>query len=188
VMAEMIHFIRQLEAYCRLEVIECSWNALMDFLNKKEGDLDALIDSHGTYLDRMTKKILLWNSKPGKEETLLRQLMEIFVTILQFREASDNFYNYCLTEAARKDQALDAERGVYTGNLNDDQSHSRDILPGLLSRLREYGSTFSEKIQAMVLQLQVHPDLDCRFLGIRLSFSDFYKAKKDQQPAQPTKL
>ena len=66
-MAEMIHFIRQLEAYCRLEVIECSWNALMDFLNKKEGDLDALIDSHRTYLDRMTKKILLWNSKPGKE-------------------------------------------------------------------------------------------------------------------------
>ena len=67
VMAEMIHFIRQLEAYCRLEVIECSWNALIDFLNKKEGDLDALIDSHCTYLDRMTKKILLWNSKPGKE-------------------------------------------------------------------------------------------------------------------------
>ena len=67
VMAEMIHFIRQLEAYCRLEVIECSWNTLIDFLNKKEGDLDALIDSHCTYLDRMTKKILLWNSKPGKE-------------------------------------------------------------------------------------------------------------------------
>ena len=70
VMSEMIHFIRQLEAYCRLEVIECSWNALIDFLNKKEGDLDALIDSHRTYLDRMSKKILLWNSKPGKEVCL----------------------------------------------------------------------------------------------------------------------
>jgi hypothetical protein len=31
VMAEMIHFIRQLEAYCRLEVIECLWNVLIDF-------------------------------------------------------------------------------------------------------------------------------------------------------------
>ena len=68
VMAEMIHFICQLKAYCRLEVIEqCLWNVLIDFLDKKEGDLDALIDSHRTYLDRMTKKILLWNSKPGKE-------------------------------------------------------------------------------------------------------------------------
>jgi gamma-tubulin complex component 3 len=61
-------------------------------------------------------------------------------------------------------------------------------LPGLLSILKEYGSTFSEKIQTMVLQLQVHPDLDCRFLGIRLSFSDFYKSKKDQQTSQPTKV
>jgi len=67
VMVEMIHFIRQLEAYCRLEVIECSWKVLTDFLNKKEGDLDALIDAHRSYLERMTKKILLWHSKPGKE-------------------------------------------------------------------------------------------------------------------------
>lgn len=67
VVAEMIHFIRQIEAYCRLEVIECSWKGLIDFLNKKEGDLDALIEAHRLYLDRVTKKVLLWNSKPGKE-------------------------------------------------------------------------------------------------------------------------
>jgi len=66
-LAEMVHFIRQLEAYCRLEVIECSWKVLIDFLNKKEGDLDALIDAHRTYLNRTTKKILLWHSRPGKE-------------------------------------------------------------------------------------------------------------------------
>lgn len=63
----MIHFIRQLEAYYRLEVIECSWKVLIDFLSKKQGDLDALIDAHRNYLDRTTKKILLWHSKPGKE-------------------------------------------------------------------------------------------------------------------------
>lgn len=90
VLAEMIHFIRQMEAYCRLEVIECSWKVLIDFLQKKEGDLDALIGAHRTYLDRMTQKILLRNSKPGKEELLLRQLAEIFNTILQFREATVN--------------------------------------------------------------------------------------------------
>lgn len=67
VVAEMIHFIRQVEAYCRLEVIECSWKGLIDFLNKKEGDLDALIEAHRLYLDRVAKKVLLWNSKPGKE-------------------------------------------------------------------------------------------------------------------------
>ncbi|KAF8165302.1 gamma-tubulin complex, DGRIP91/SPC98 component [Crassisporium funariophilum] len=186
VTAEMIHFIRQLEAFSRLEVIECSWNVLIDFLNKKEGDLDALIDSHRAYLDRMTKKILLWNSKPGKEDMLLRQLTEIFNCILQFRDATDNFYNYCLTESARRDQELDANRGVYTGNPRDNQEHNRAALPGLLSRLKDYGSAFSDKLQTMVQHLQVHPDLDCRFLGIRLSFSDFYRSKKDQQPMTAT--
>lgn len=69
-MSEMVHFIRQLEAYCRLEVIECLWKDLIDFLNKKEGDLDALIGAHRTYLDSNIKKILLWHPKPGKEVRL----------------------------------------------------------------------------------------------------------------------
>ena len=90
VLAEMIHFIRQLEAYSRLEVIECSWKVLTEFLHKKDGDLDALIEAHRSYLDRMTRKILLLSSKPGKEEVLQRQLVEIFTLILQFREAMVN--------------------------------------------------------------------------------------------------
>jgi len=90
ILAEMIHFIRQLEAHSRLEVIECSWKVLTEFLHKKDGDLDALIEAHRSYLDRMTRKILLLSSKPGKEEVLQRQLMEIFTLILQFREAMVN--------------------------------------------------------------------------------------------------
>ena len=67
--SEMIHFIRQMGSFCRLEVIECSWNILIDFLNKKEGDLDSLIDAHRAYLDQVVKKTFLLNthSKSGKE-------------------------------------------------------------------------------------------------------------------------
>lgn len=68
--AEMIHFVRQMQAYCRLEVMECSWINLIEFLNKKEGDLDALIEAHRVYLDRMIKKIFLLSSKVGKEVCL----------------------------------------------------------------------------------------------------------------------
>jgi hypothetical protein len=39
----------------------------MDFVNEKEGDLDALISVHRVYLDRMVKKLLLIGSKAGKE-------------------------------------------------------------------------------------------------------------------------
>lgn len=87
-MAEMIHFIRQMEAYCQLEVIECSWKILVEFVQKKEGDLDALIQAHRQFLDRMVKKILLLTSKSGREESILSQVREIFAIVLQFREAT----------------------------------------------------------------------------------------------------
>lgn len=66
-MAEMVHFIRQMQAYCHVEVIECSWKALMEFFQEREGDLDAMIEAHRAYLDRMVKKVLLLSSKAGKE-------------------------------------------------------------------------------------------------------------------------
>ncbi|KAI0315981.1 gamma-tubulin complex DGRIP91/SPC98 component [Amylostereum chailletii] len=195
---EMIHFIRQMEAYCQLEVIECSWKDLMDFVNEKEGDLDALINAHRSYLDRLVKKVLLLSHKAGREENLLNQVREAFATILQFRDVSasrsawnanmsltgwlqDNFYNLCLSESSRRDSDRDTKRGVYTGSSG--RSSSTEQLLRSLQQCKECGVSFSEKVQAIVHGLQGHPDLDCRFLGIRLSFSDFYKSKKDQQRA-----
>jgi gamma-tubulin complex component 3 len=63
----MIHFIRQLQYYCHLEVIGCSWQVLEEFAKKKEGDLDSLIEAHRAYLDRLVNKALLLSSKSGKE-------------------------------------------------------------------------------------------------------------------------
>lgn len=178
VMAEMIHFVRQMQAYCQLEVIECSWTALVAFVQKKEGDLDALIDAHRTYLDRVTKKILLISPKAGKEEFLLGQLRDVFQIILQFREATDSFYNLTLSEAARRDAERDAERGVYTAS--ETTPISKTALTNAVKRIKEYATAFSEHAQTIVHGLQTHPDLDCRFLAIRLSFSDFYRSKKEK--------
>lgn len=63
----MVHFLRQLQAYCQLEVIECSWQSLMDFTDKREGDMDALIAAHRTYLDRVVRKVLLLGAKRDKQ-------------------------------------------------------------------------------------------------------------------------
>ena len=101
----MIHFIGQIRAFCHLEVVECSWKALLDFTAKKEGDLDALIGAHRSYLDRLVKKALLLNNKAGKEvirlilrlmfvvltcgqENLLHLLRDTLKIILQFCEAT----------------------------------------------------------------------------------------------------
>lgn len=56
-----------------------------------------------------------------------------------------------------------------------------DALARTMRRLKEYAATFSERVQSIVHALQTHPDLDCRFLGIRLSFSDFYKVKREHR-------
>lgn len=63
----MVHFIRQMQAFCQLEVIECSWQSLLDFAAKREGDLDGLIEAHRTYLDRVVRKVLLLNPKRDRE-------------------------------------------------------------------------------------------------------------------------
>lgn len=67
IQAEMVHFLRQLQAFYQLEVIECSWQALMDFTDKRQGDLDSLILAHRAYLDRVVKKVLLLGHKREKE-------------------------------------------------------------------------------------------------------------------------
>ncbi|KAI6151939.1 gamma-tubulin complex, component 3 [Pisolithus tinctorius] len=185
VMAEMIHFVRQMLAYCHIEVIECSWTSLMEFFHEPEGDLDAIIEAHRSYLDRMVRKVLLLSPKSGKEEALLTQVQELFSTILQFREATDNFYHYCLAETARRDQTRDADRGIYT--IPTQQQIGLPTLSQMRNLVKEYSTTFSDLALSIVHTLQSHPDLDCRFLGIRLSFSDFYRAKKDQQLLQQHK-
>ncbi|KAF5344118.1 hypothetical protein D9758_008907 [Tetrapyrgos nigripes] len=185
VMAEMIHLIRQMQAYCQLEVIECSWKTLVEFLNKREGDLDAMIEAHRSYLGRLVKKILLLTSKSGREEQVLNIVKDIFTLILQFKDAVDNFYNYCLSESARRDRALDTARGLYTGPSDDPNTSLEESLPRLMRPVQEYGTQFSEKAQSLVQYLQVHSDLDCRFLAVRLNFSDYYRnaaAKKSDTP------
>lgn len=89
---------------------------MIDFLNKKEGDLDAMIEAHRTYLDRMVNKVLLVSSKAGREvwsvfsgytiatdaqplqENILNQVRDLFHTILQFREATVSLdFDHCPT-------------------------------------------------------------------------------------------
>ena len=73
----------------------------------------------------------------------------------------------------------DAARGVFTGSSGR-ATPKPDVLPDVLDRLHAHGSAFSERAQTIVQGLQGHADLDCRFLGVRLSFSDFYKGRREQ--------
>ncbi|KAF9268025.1 gamma-tubulin complex DGRIP91/SPC98 component [Marasmius fiardii PR-910] len=180
-MAEMVHFIRQLQAYCRSEVVDSSWKLLMEFLRKREGDLDAMIEAHQNYLGKLVKQILLLTSKAGKEESVLTQVTDLFSISIQYQESVDNFYNFCLSESARRDRLHDEERGIYSGppSHGDDNELLQEALPRLMRPINEYGTQFTERMHTLIQHLAIHTDHDCRRLGIRLNFSEFYRSKKD---------
>lgn len=70
-LGEMIHFVRQMQGFCQLEVIDYSWQDLQAFFAKRQGDLDELIESHRAYLNALIGKVLLRGSKRGAGVSVL---------------------------------------------------------------------------------------------------------------------
>ncbi|EJU01475.1 hypothetical protein DACRYDRAFT_108023 [Dacryopinax primogenitus] len=181
VMAEMIHFVRQMHAWCHREVIGAAWKDLTEFIHKKEGDLDGLIEAHNEYLSRMVRKITLQDSKRGHENNLAT-VREIFETILQFLDSTDDFWRYTTHAAHIRDRERDNVRGVYTAlSLNTrDPQVSEEALSGILSRTKEFSGKFSHLAGDLVISLSSHSDLDIRFLAVSLTgFSTFYPGRRD---------
>ena len=58
-LAEMIHFVGQLQYYILFEVIESSWTELQKNIRKEDCTLDDLITAHTKYLTSITHKGLL---------------------------------------------------------------------------------------------------------------------------------
>lgn len=86
----MIFFVRQVEYYCHLEVVACQWKELEDFVAKKDGDLDKLIDAHHRYITTLVEKALLKASGRRKKEVkpLIDQLRDIFKVMLQHKNVA----------------------------------------------------------------------------------------------------
>lgn len=101
----MIHVVKQLQYFSHLEVIECSWSALTSFIEKGEGDLDALVDAHTSYVNRLASKALLKvPSRRGdsrEEDAIMASVKDAFKTALRFRDSLDALCNYALAEASR---------------------------------------------------------------------------------------
>lgn len=90
VLGDMIFFVRQVEYYCHLEVVACQWKELEDFISKKDGDLDKLIEAHRRYVTTMVDKALLRASGRRKKEAkpLFDQLRDIFKVMLQHKNVA----------------------------------------------------------------------------------------------------
>ncbi|KAI5795038.1 Spc98 family-domain-containing protein [Geopyxis carbonaria] len=114
VIAEMVHFVNQLQYYILFEVIESSWDQLQAAITKPGVTLDDLIDAHAKYLQHITRKGLLGShvARTGRkraaddaaDETFLSQLHEILKTMLLYRETVDGLYGHSVAEFTRRQE------------------------------------------------------------------------------------
>ncbi|KAM5448512.1 Microtubule-nucleating Tub4p (gamma-tubulin) complex component [Microsporum audouinii] len=115
VIAEMIHFVCQLQYYILFEVIEASWDQLQIAISKPGCTLDDLIEAHTKYLNSITHKGLLGSSSSSfsrstgnKEDSFLSQLHQILKVMLAYKDAVDGLYSFSVAEFTRR-QELNAK-------------------------------------------------------------------------------
>lgn len=109
--AEMIHFVNQLQYYILFEVIESSWEQLQTAMSKPGCTLDDLIEAHTKYLNSITHKGLLGSSASsiikkdsGKEEGFLTQLHQILKIMLAYKDVVDGLYSFSVAEFTRRQE------------------------------------------------------------------------------------
>ncbi|KAG9070576.1 Gamma-tubulin complex component 3 [Linnemannia hyalina] len=184
VCGEMIHFVYQLQYYILFEVLECSWDELLKAIenNNTTTDLDSLIEAHSKYLRDVTSKGLLAASH---DVNMMPRLLELLATILDYKIAQDNLYNYALAEIERRERlAQTADRRTRHGQWGlTDQDETLDripdeqfeeLVPGLLRTLNEYSMQFKRELSQLLITLSADGDSDLRFLSFRLDFNEFY--------------
>ena len=215
--AEMIHFVNQLQYYILFEVIEASWDALDAAVRKPDATLDDLISAHTTYLRAITHKGLLGSvrttSQGHREDVFTAQLHELLKIMLAYKDAVDGLYSFSVAEFTRR-QELAAKietrtaRGEWglteadeqashattkdnfpspssTNNplaslgLHPSTSSSDDaMLPALRTRLASLSVDFKTRVNNLLGDLAVQPDVDMKFLGVVMNFNEVYTPRK----------
>lgn len=120
VLAEMVHFVGQLQYYILFEVIESSWDELQKGITKEDCTLDDLIRAHGKFLSNITHKGLLGAKRkqyavPGgaaadveERSDYMSQLKGILDNMLSYRDSVDGLYSWSVSEFTRR-QDMDAK-------------------------------------------------------------------------------
>ncbi|KAG5981700.1 hypothetical protein E4U55_002681 [Claviceps digitariae] len=121
VLAEMIHFVGQLQYYILFEVIESSWDELQKRIHKEDCTLDDLINAHKRYLNDITHKGLLGAKRrhhhggsadeedargaTSSSSWYLDQLSDILLLMLDYRKSVDGLYSWSVSDFTRKQEA-----------------------------------------------------------------------------------
>ncbi|KAK0619287.1 Spc98 family-domain-containing protein [Immersiella caudata] len=142
-LAEMIHFVGQLQYYILFEVIESSWTELQKNIRKPSCTLDDLITAHTKYLTSITHKGLLGArrrqfqdhskdhndpnnpaepSHPSEDRnSYMIQLSELLRAMLAYRDSVDGLYSWSVSDFTRR-QEVDAVGLMRRATAHSDKS------------------------------------------------------------------
>ncbi|TPX16945.1 uncharacterized protein E0L32_003507 [Thyridium curvatum] len=127
-LAEMVHFVGQLQYYILFEVIESSWDALQRAVAREDCTLDDLVSAHTQYLRSITHKGLLGAQRrqhreaqaarggggsgaaaaaPPAEDhhSYMLQLSELLRTMLAYRDCVDGLYSWAVSDFTRRQES-----------------------------------------------------------------------------------
>ncbi|KAI1824311.1 Spc97/Spc98 family protein [Xylaria intraflava] len=200
-LAEMVHFVGQLQYYILFEVIESSWTELQAQLKREDATLDDMIKAHKTYLTSITHKGLLgarrkrfMASSSGSSATAataaneeddnsyMIQLGDLLRTMLTYRDSVDGLYSWSVSDFTRRQEA-DLRREDMGNNEPPGGPHSE--FPALQERLRHLGDRFRTRLQLLLGDLAYQPDVDLRFLGVSMNFNDIYQPVRRKPKSTP---
>ncbi|TWU71285.1 Microtubule-nucleating Tub4p (gamma-tubulin) complex component [Metarhizium rileyi] len=193
VLAEMIHFIGQLQYYILFEVIESSWDELQKRIHKEDCTLDDLINAHEQYLNDITHKGLLGAKRRlhGSEDddrtsSYRGQLSLMLDFMLNYRKSVDGLYSWSVSDFTRRQE--EDVRTSMRSDVDDNMGSFKDVpseFPVLRERLQQLESSFRSRLQILLGDLAYQPDVDMRFLGVAMNFNDVYQPTRRKTRALP---
>ncbi|KAI1104782.1 spindle pole body component alp6 [Jackrogersella minutella] len=208
-LAEMVHFVGQLQYYILFEVIESSWSELQEKLRKENATLDDVIVAHSNYLNSITHKGLLGarrrrfvnslsNNSAGAstagsgaeedENGYMIQLGELLRTMLAYRDCVDGLYSWSVSDFTQRQEA-DLRHfppaATKDGGNDNIPGGPHSEFPALQERLKHLGDRFRTKLQVLLGDLAYQADVDLRFLGVAMNFNDVYQPVRRKPKSTP---
>ncbi|WBW72192.1 gamma tubulin complex GCP3 subunit Alp6 [Schizosaccharomyces osmophilus] len=162
-LAEMIHFICQLQYYILFEVIEISWEKLKEEMSKPNATLDTYIEAHHHYVTSITHKGLLGSARSRTEDSFLHQLHEILKTILSFHNTIEVLHSFSVSLYSR----------LKVNALISTESLEEEYVP-IQEKLQHCSEEFQLRLKHFLYGLATQKDSEMRFLSVRLNFNEFY--------------
>lgn len=198
-LGEQLQFVKQLQGFVNLEVIEYSWNDLTQLFSTQANhknrlmDLDELISTHRAYLNTLISKIMLrgvTSSSSGKRapnDQLAVEVKANLDTMLAFALAIEDLARYIVDQVARSDLSgnktrtstpVNSSSRPGTPSLTSQTSKKGPIdassLENIKNRLESSHAKFQSSTSMIIGKLEKHSNLVVRDLATRLNFNSYY--------------